>query len=94
MTQSTTTKHTPGPWRKAYRDGGSTYAMENDKGQIVFLIADDKREIPTLGDARLIAAAPEILEALIQCVARLPYGNESLDIFARGVIAKATGGEA
>ena len=50
-----------------------------------------------LANARLIAAAPELLEALTDCVEHMhwtqPLGEAALE-HARTVIAKATGSEA
>jgi hypothetical protein len=50
-------KHTPGPWRIVKTDGFSGI-VGNDNGDIVTPTG------PRLSDARLIAAAPELLEAL------------------------------
>lgn len=52
-----TTKHTPGPW--VVRPCGSGYAIDYNADQEQ--ICDHVYELP---DARLIAAAPALLEAL------------------------------
>ena len=59
-------KHTPGPWRSGphVRDTASMvyagdYAGEGEPDLIVEIESEDHR-----ADARLIAAAPELLEAL------------------------------
>lgn len=55
-------KHTNGPWHVDTSNG--EWALRNSTGEIVFLIGDNRRLIPTLDDRKLIAAAPELLEAL------------------------------
>ncbi|MFU2053310.1 hypothetical protein [Bordetella hinzii] len=62
-----TTKHTPGPWKvfdsMVY---GDTYGIDGEDGTAVVYYGyrDTKNGIPKKADARLIAAAPELLEAL------------------------------
>jgi hypothetical protein len=55
-------KHTPAPWRYEYADGycGEIIAAN---GKFVCTFTDE----PSESDARLLAAAPELLEALIEC---------------------------
>lgn len=58
--------YTPGPWI-AERDGGMLY-LRNGDHTVVALLADDGRAIPSGlegndDDARLLAAAPDLLEA-------------------------------
>lgn len=92
------TKHTPGPW-KATKDphgasGDYCIGMATDVARI------DRVAVCSERDARLIAAAPEMLEALqrlsAQCTRlRLPGQPETdAEKTARAVIAKATGGAA
>lgn len=57
MSQQTTT---PGPWHAVQR--GDDYKMEGAKGARVFSIRNGV--IPMNADARLIAAAPELRDAL------------------------------
>lgn len=103
-----TSKHTPGPWKvEEYTAGDSMFGFSP---ACAVMCRDDNKvvcEIPdyTVGqfdreDARLIAAAPELLEALIRLESELvedKYGNdyepspfENLAV-ARAAIAKATG---
>lgn len=94
-------KHTPGPWN-LYDDTASTGRIE-----IVALgktVARIYRSVPEedLPNARLIAAAPDLLEALRGVVAMIDslnsaYGSEQVDSVVsngRAVIAKATGEQA
>lgn len=98
-------KHTPGPWRKC---GGMTpryTAIQSSGGFIVFQMADsgtDKehgRQIaaPDMdtqqANACLIAAAPELLEALqllVHAVAARLCTDDEIEL-ARTAIAKAQG---
>lgn len=71
-----TTKHTPGPW--SY-DGKFTVGIPHKNGDTYF------RTNPE--DARLIAAAPELLKSLKQYVDGDTFDWKA----ARAAIAKATG---
>lgn len=53
-----TAKHTPGPWR--YHDGRIIAGYRPDQHEIVFAMSSENE----IADARLIAAAPDLLEAL------------------------------
>ena len=97
------THHTPGPW-KVYkeltsRSGEWLIAMDaGDKGRGIAIAETRVATGDELANARLIAAAPELLEALqrlsAQCERlRLPGQPETdAEKTARAVIAKATGG--
>lgn len=95
-----TAKHTPGPWTpefgEAYRvraqqDGGQVAIMMNLKGQ--HGLAGRRNGDEVAANARLIAAAPELLDALQAII------NDGLhcDVVphlhtkARAAIARATG---
>ena len=93
-------KHTPGPWEW---DGNVwQYDEQNEAPWLIQAPYQDVRSKTVLSgrircnteaDARLIASAPELLDALIVCCDLIegegfePPGN------ARAAIAKATGGE-
>lgn len=65
-------KHTPGPWRTGGTNNGRSDWVFAD-GQAVAdceFLNDDRIN---LANARLIAAAPDMLEALTQCVLQLQY---------------------
>lgn len=99
-----TAKHTPGPWTpefgEAYRvraqqDGGQVAIMMNLKGR--HGLAGRRNGDEVAANARLIAAAPELLEALKACAAVCAgetmnkRGLISALEQARAAIAKATG---
>jgi hypothetical protein len=100
------TKHTPGPWHIG--SGGVIFADHNDQPDAV-TVANIPERLSTemshyannaaaMSNARLIAAAPDLLNALgiavatIQRLERHAPGsqNGTLDV-ARAAIAKATG---
>lgn len=104
-------KHTPGPWFACCVDEYPHYVFgeEADK-TICALCSNDPNDhdheyerhegVVTLeerrANARLIAAAPELLEALKLCVERLKYyeeyeHGEAIIADAEAVIAKAEG---
>jgi hypothetical protein len=82
-------EHTPGPWKI----GKDTRVIGADSEVVCFgNSANDKNK----ANARLIAAAPELLEALKEIIGecpdpKLPYGHRINEI-ARAAIAKAQGG--
>lgn len=82
-------KHTKGPWRIGAMESGR-YAVDGENGQEVTGWLDSE------ADARLIAAAPELLEALQALVNEpQPIGIDRTAYQAALVaIAKATGGAA
>ena len=93
-----TTKHTPGPWLMC--ESATHVTVTNAHGDAVF--HDDKRIPGVMADARLIAAAPDLLEALdgmLQVYGgkydgeMLPKSSGELELIdmARAAIAKATG---
>jgi hypothetical protein len=100
-----TAAHTPGPWVWTDRvlQGDAKYAGYGDTGGFVTAdgtpvcwFGDSETYYPTEGtpptaaDARLIAAAPDLLEALIEIVAIADRKTDAFDR-ARAAIAKAHG---
>lgn len=101
-------KHTRGPWIsedgevccvRAQQDGGRIALMANLKGQ--FGLSGRRSASEVVANARLIAAAPELLDALQLLVDLMPDPELDIDtvrreqvIKAKAVIAKATGGQA
>ena len=84
--------HTPGPWKLEHD-------WREQPGAIIILSADNQivadawaPRIERVANARLIAAAPELLEALKSAVARLDWHegpDDNADL--RAIIAKAEG---
>ena len=88
-------KHTPGPW--SYRDdSGYCAQIDGSNGAVICCFDQDPHD----ADARLITAAPELLEALKDAINRIKSSLKLLncdDEFidreiakARSAIAKAT----
>lgn len=94
-------KHTPGPWWVAYpvdRSCGDIGIKANGCANILaevfeeFEMKDVFNAPVASANARLIAAAPELLEALEEAVATVDDDREWVCL-ARAVIAKARGGK-
>lgn len=90
-------KHTSGPWTVDPGHGDYMGAILGASGVPVCTFGycttyyPVEGDPPTDADARLIASAPDLLEALRWLV--LPINNKAHNA-ARAAIAKATGGEA
>jgi hypothetical protein len=81
----TAVKHTPGPWTATLYDE-DFHTIETSAGVAV-------AEGYNKADARLIAAAPDLLEALCNVLSYVPHGDMPVTIYdnARAAIAKAEG---
>ncbi|NGR09360.1 hypothetical protein G5B41_17610 [bacterium SGD-2] len=80
-------KHTPGPWQIGIADWD-----ENDDAR--YSLAGNKEV--HIGDARLIAAAPDLLEALheaAECIGDRSAGSSRFWDLYDAAIAKATGSQ-
>lgn len=91
-----TTQHTPGPWHVTGDEHG-TMITDNTGGQIA-LWPQQGGTIEQCANARLIAAAPDLLDALRRVMRHIPAdaGGASLgdDLYrARRAIARATKGD-
>jgi len=96
------TQHTPGPWMRTH--GSGRYYIKTDKQSIATVFSSNGEfGCPTnptseqaSANARLIAAAPELLALLIELVdMEGPQpGTSAWGDKARAAIAKATGGAA
>lgn len=89
-----TPKHTPGPWTVEDRtERLAIFPTVGDAEIASITWEDDEDEDVALADAHLIAAAPDLLEALKAFVAAPLDGAERADAFyaARAAIAKAEG---
>ena len=90
-------KHTPGPWYSA-DDDHCHIRRDSDDAVIAEVFEDDGhcdpvhcRPLPSRANARLIAAAPDLLEAL-QYLCEVSHTDPRGFDAARAAIAKATGG--
>ena len=83
-------KHTPGPWN--YDRSGYSLYVNSGRELVTALSMDGKRLETSEANARLIAAAPDLL-ALAERIARLPEHGHYLALIdeARAAISKATG---
>ena len=94
-TEASKSAHTPGPWLISYHhEGGTQIAIDDEPGMqgerdydLATVTHGDPDELEA--NARLIAAAPELLEALIRCEACTT--NDEVGRQARAAIAKALG---
>lgn len=93
-------KHDPGPWTASF----SFHGMKPGIGDVWQIDCEDHAVCTTRfcyapnteANARLIAAAPELLHALMSAVAALEMADQTVDargaqLIARAAIAKATG---
>ena len=78
-------KHTPEPW-KVYSDGTKTFVASSSAGRVIAVgLYDENTDTPideVDANARLIAAAPELLSAAESAVEiiRDNYGQDRVDI--------------
>lgn len=84
-------KHTPGPW---FTEVGTARVLSDDaRATIICEVTGAPNNPATIADARLIAAAPDLIAAALECVEmenepRFLYGAiKSL----KAAISKATG---
>lgn len=95
-------RFTPGPWKAVFetrKDGsGGSWWVRGDHGFFSISIIGQKEQDH---NARLIAAAPELLEALQNIAKKVPHHvsrEEAADmacefvLIARAAVARATGG--
>ena len=94
-------KHTPGPWNYTmYKDSGWDFKLTADHGETEIVGGCgccDSPWVSSEADACLIAAAPELLEALEKVVSFVDAGEGTWTVEeqqkARAAIAKAKGEE-
>jgi hypothetical protein len=96
-------KHTPGPWKIATdKDGNLIHGVVTNETHIASVGGDYQTDELRQANTRLIAAAPDMLEAL-ERIAHIEanrigvstwkdLASESIDI-ARAAVAKAKGGK-
>lgn len=88
------TKHTPGPWIDDGHDGEDTQIVNSKWGGVARIVYNGDCS-QRVANAKLIAAAPELLEALKMAVAwrdevPAPYRDFPFIKSAMQAIAKAT----
>jgi len=90
--------HTPGPWRVSGDEVPECWIIENGEGDFIAQCEDRRGFVSLDGivNARLIAAAPELLEALTVLADNIEHAFPALASLgpltaARAAIAKATG---
>ena len=87
--------HTKGPWE--YMESSIVGPKLDDKETWLRPVVARKSTVVSFANLNLMLAAPELLEALADCVAHMhwtqPQGETALKK-AKAVIAKATGSEA
>lgn len=76
-----------GPWSVGGREDTTAIWVEDAGAMRVCTVRNCDSD---LDRARLIAAAPDLLEALQEIVKNDPYSQSSAGIIARAAIAKAT----
>ena len=92
--------HTPGPWKadRWMSDEGGCYGWSFSASGYLLPLSDMETDNPDECDAnaRLISAAPDLLEALVDVMFRhVPFSNkEAYAEKARAAILKATGEQA
>ncbi len=95
--------HTPAPWTKELTPGGYAINAGGDNKEedtfcnIALVIEDQEDGDETEANARLISAAPDLLEALKKCfeiMSRVTFPGTAVDLLyeeARAAIQKAEG---
>jgi hypothetical protein len=92
------TKHTPGPWDDTGHDGKDTQIVSSQWGEVARVVYNGDCAQRT-ANARLIAAAPELLEALAFYADSANWFGAPAPVYldsgklARAAIAKAEGQE-
>ncbi len=96
------TKFTPGPWKVSHQINGKRHVVRNDRQPGEFplcLLPEGRIESERMANAKLIAAAPELYQALelllVECDAHLDYVDDENMLVrvneARAALSKARG---
>lgn len=85
-------KHTPGPWSYSKGERHNFFYIDSPSGDVVY-VTESLQPDHVEANARLIAAAPELLENLIGCMEALAsHVPDCIEVqCARAAIAKTTG---
>jgi hypothetical protein len=85
------TQHTPGPWKT----NGDPYVSTADGRRSIAFCDSHQQAHEDRANARLIAAAPDLLDALLRVLRDVASdGLDGWEDQARAAIAKATGEQA
>jgi hypothetical protein len=84
-------KHTPGPWKEAMWGGRVAIIHDRTNDGTFDVVVACNDQAPTFADARLIAAAPDLLAALKAMVLNDTHTYRDCHMAARAAIAKAEG---
>ena len=87
MTTKTKTKHTPGPWALYFQHMSSPVICPGGKPSTILAGIRSDTECWE-ADARLIAAAPELLSVLNEAIPFLFKLSGALDIFHKAVAVR------
>lgn len=92
MTTTTKAAHTPGPWH--WEPHGECWLLggTNDAPETVFHVDPDGNAVPDAANRSLIAAAPDLLEALEGLISQPQVLSDAL-FKAKAAIQKAKGGK-
>ena len=98
-----TDKHTPGPWQYALEDGTTAFITEADGSTIICIRTTENTtgHRHLAANVRLIASAPDLLDALAYCRAKIAYMQSHGEWYSPGraiekadaAIFRATGKE-
>ena len=86
--------HTPGPWRTFDTAYGAVHIVKraSDSHMTDVVVINRERNENAAADARLIAAAPDLLAALREMMSAMDDGSDEPTLVdARAAIAKAEG---
>lgn len=84
------TTHTPGPWYTGINDDDSDKVFQDGSG-VAIMSGGRRSQAERDANARLIAAAPDLLAFAIECARADSDCGEAVRDAARAAIAKAKG---
>lgn len=87
-------KHTPGPWEKRFHYSGAPIIVTDERQVAKVLYHGGSEDNEVHANAKLIAAAPDMYEALEQCelfLCEMSYTDEQLLPLVQAAIVKARG---
>lgn len=86
-------RHTTGPWKFGHMMDGERWwvGQEYDRLPVAHVDRHDWPDAVVSANIRLIAAAPDLLDALRRVMAEADFGDETLADQCHAAIAKAEG---